>query len=102
MLGRSNYDSDVVCEYAELTIDEYTYKPVDPLDVQGNMYCTVESQLEKEQRQNVWYNDHIELTKFDLPLCSQSLVGKGDEYLEEVFFSQLRLFRYRRIWSKCL
>lgn len=85
MLRPTNHTSEVISEYTETSINEYTYVSKDPLDVQGNMFCTVESQLEKEQRQNVWYNDHIQLTKFDLPICSQSLVGKTDEYITEVF-----------------
>lgn len=85
VLGDNIHTSDVVEEHCESSYTEYLYGPKKPLDVQGNMYCTVESQLEKEQRQNVWYNDHIELTKFDLPLSSQSLVGKNDEQLAELF-----------------
>lgn len=85
VLGDNTHAPDIVEEHCELSYTEYLYGPKNSLDVQGNMYCTVESQLEKEQRQNVWYNDHIELTKFDLPLSSQSLVGKNDEQLAELF-----------------
>lgn len=52
---------------------------------QGNMFGTVEDQFEKEERQNVWYNETIELTKFDLPVSSQSLVNTSDDELRRIF-----------------
>ncbi len=53
-------------------------------DVQGNVYGTVESQLEREERANVWYNPTMELSKFDVPLAARSLVGVTPEELEKL------------------
>lgn len=52
---------------------------------QGNVYGTVESQLEKEEKQNVWYNESIELTKFDIPVASQSLTKVDDTEIQRIF-----------------
>jgi len=57
----------------------------EPFLLQGNMYSTTEEQLEKEERNNVWYNSTLETTKFDLPLATQSLVGKNASELRELF-----------------
>lgn len=45
------------------------------MEEQGNVFSTTEEQLEKEVRRNVWYNPTMELTKFDVPQASQSLVS---------------------------
>lgn len=42
-------------------------------DPQGNILGTTESQLRKEEAQNVWYNPTLELSKFDVPLAARSL-----------------------------
>jgi len=46
-----------------------------PDELQGNVHGTTETDLEQEIGQNVWYNPTLELTKFDVPVASQSLVG---------------------------
>nr|QIN96623.1 MAG: hypothetical protein 1 [Marnaviridae sp.] len=52
---------------------------------QGNVMGTTETQLEKEENQNVWYNPTIELTKFDVPVASQSLSTATDDEVRELF-----------------
>lgn len=56
-----------------------------PFVSQGNVHGTTEDQLAKEERQNVWYNSTLELSKFDLPLSSQSLVGATPDSLRDMF-----------------
>lgn len=58
---------------------------VDTLDMQGNMHGTTEEQYEKETRANVWYNPQIELTRFDLPVASASLVTKDAPEIRDLF-----------------
>ncbi len=55
------------------------------LEPQGNVYGTTEKQLLKEETQNVWYNPTVELTRFDIPVSSGSLVGKTVYELRDVF-----------------
>jgi hypothetical protein len=55
------------------------------LEPQGNIYGSVESQLAKEESQNVWYTSTVELTNFDMPLASTSLVGKNIYDLRDAF-----------------
>jgi hypothetical protein len=62
-----------------------TPKVVEEVDIQGNVYGTTESQLEKEESQNVWYNPHIETTNFDVPIASRSLVGLNAHQLRDAF-----------------
>lgn len=64
---------------------EEEVKVEDQFVFQGNMYNTVEDQLEKETRQNVWYNETVELSKFDIPVASQSLVGVDDTQIQKTF-----------------
>jgi len=54
---------DVELEESESILDER---------LQGNIFGTTETQMVKEDRQNVWYNPTVELTRFDLPLASVS------------------------------
>jgi len=56
---------------------------------QGNKFSTTEEQLEKETSCNVWYNAEVELTRFDLPLASQSLVGKKDEEIRDMLANNI-------------
>jgi hypothetical protein len=54
-------------------------------ELQGNIHGTTEFDLPKEEGQNVWYNPTIELTKFDVPVASQSLVGIDVVRARELF-----------------
>jgi hypothetical protein len=71
-------------EQTEQKEEKTTEKP-ENFKPQGNSFGTVEGQLQKEEKQNVWYNDTIELTKFDLPVPSQSLVDLDDDTLRTMF-----------------
>lgn len=75
---------DVNSGKSKLFIEDCEYDEPN-FTLQGNSFGTVETQLEKETSQNVWYNDTIELTKFDLPISSQSLVGATDDALRTMF-----------------
>jgi hypothetical protein len=55
-------DSQILADQAEL--DER---------LQGNVFGTTEDQMIKEERQNVWYNPTVELSRFDLPVAAASL-----------------------------
>lgn len=55
------------------------------LDAQGNILGTVESQLQKESTQNVWYNSTLELNRFDVPLPSQSLQTLDSSGIRDLF-----------------
>jgi len=52
---------------------------------QGNKFNTTEEQLEKEESQNVWYTPTIETSRFDIPIASQSLVGKTVHEIRDLF-----------------
>lgn len=54
------------------------------LDPQGNKFNTTELQLEKEKTSNVWYNADVGLSRFEVPLASQSLVGKKDTDIRDM------------------
>ncbi len=56
----------------------------DEEDVQGNRYGSTEEQLAKEEEANVWYNSEQELTTFDVPLPSQSMVGVGETQFRDI------------------
>lgn len=56
----------------------------DELDIQGNT-MTTEAVLKREEANNVWYNPTVELTKFDLPIASQSLAGVDELTLRDKF-----------------
>lgn len=55
------------------------------LDPQGNVMGTTEQQLVKETTNNVWYNSSVELSSFDLPKASGSLVGKEESDIRDMF-----------------
>jgi hypothetical protein len=61
------------------------HKNVSKQKLQGNVHGTTEFDLPKEEGQNVWYNPTIELTKFDVPVASQSLVGIDIVRAREIF-----------------
>jgi hypothetical protein len=65
------------------------------LEVQGNMFGTTETQLEKEESQNVWYNPTIELTTFDVPKASSSLAGVTPERVRDMFARNCVYLRIR-------
>jgi hypothetical protein len=50
-------------------------------------FGTSEHQLEKEERQNVWYNPTVELSRFDLPLAAGSLAKADSAQLRDIFSS---------------
>lgn len=58
---------------------------------QGNKFCTTEEQLQKETSNNVWYNAEIELSRFDVPEASQSLVGKKDTEIRDILKNNIAL-----------
>lgn len=63
------------------------------LSVQGNKLGTTEADLPKSNTENVWYNNTIELNRFDLPLSSGSLVKTSPEELRDLFAQNcVRLF----------
>jgi len=51
------------------------YEPDEKLmyEPQGNVMGTTEDQLQKEEKQNVWYNPTLELSRFDVPVASSSM-----------------------------
>ncbi len=65
------------------------------LEVQGNIYGTTEEQLQKEDAQNVWYNPNIELTNFDMPIASTSMVGKTDSELRNLLSNNCVILKIR-------
>ncbi len=67
----------------------------DKMEVQGNVYGTTQSQLKKEESQNVWYNPSIELTRFDLPVATSSLAGCTPEKVRELFHKNCVLLLIR-------
>lgn len=72
-------------------------------ELQGNVHGTDETCLSKEESQNVWYNPTIELTKFDVPVASQSLVGFDAVKARELFGRNcVRLQITNRQTGKCL
>jgi len=74
-----------------------------PVEVQGNMHGTTEADFSKEESQNVWYNPTLELTKFDVPVASQSLVGIDSSRARELFGRNcVRLEIHNRISGKRL
>jgi hypothetical protein len=60
-------------------------KIVSPTEIQGNIHGTTEGDIPQEESQNVWYNPTLELTKFDVPTASQSLVGIDSSRARELF-----------------
>lgn len=65
------------------------------LIVQGNLHGTTEEQLEKETSSNVWYNPTIELTTFDVPKASTSLVGASVDQIRDLFSKNCVLLRIK-------
>jgi hypothetical protein len=63
----------------------YTKTKKKSCEQQGNVYSTTETQLEKEESRNVWYNPTLELSKFDLPPAALSLAGATPEKVESWF-----------------
>lgn len=64
-------------------------------EVQGNVFGTTEDQLEKETRNNVWYNPNVELTTFDVPKASTSLVGISADEVRDLFDKNCVLLKIR-------
>jgi hypothetical protein len=58
---------------------------VEKADVQGNTFNTTEDDIQKEEKSNVWYNGTMELSRFDVPVPSQSLVGRDSAFLRDMF-----------------
>lgn len=74
----------------------------------GHVIVHPEDQLKKEQRNNVWYNPTVELTKFDVPVASQSLAGCDPQTVRDILsrnclFIEVRYVRdgERRVSRMC-
>lgn len=65
--------------------DEEEEKECDAFGAQGNVFGTVETQLAKESRQNVWYNSTLELNRFDVPLAAQSVASLDSAGIRDLF-----------------
>lgn len=72
-----------------------TVVDVEPLEVQGNIHGTTEDQLQKETSSNVWYNPTLELTTFDVPKASTSLVGVSIDQVRDMFSRNCVLLRIK-------
>jgi hypothetical protein len=69
-----------------------------PMETQGNKFSTSEVDLKKEERTNVWYNPTLELTKFDVPLPSQSLKTSSIDEVRDLFSNNcVRLLIQRQV-----
>jgi len=55
------------------------------LDAQGNIFGTTETDLPPEAKANVWHNDTLELSRFDLPIAGQSLANASPEKVRDLF-----------------
>lgn len=64
-------------------------------EVQGNRFGTLETQLEKEEKSNVWYNPTVEMTTFDVPLASASLNNITPEKLHQIFGKNCVMLRIK-------
>lgn len=53
--------------------------------LQGNVFGTTEDQMIKEERQNVWYNPTVELSRFDLPVASTSINSASNAEVRDLF-----------------
>jgi hypothetical protein len=58
---------------------------VSTMKLQGNVLGTTETQLKKEETQNVWYQSTIELSSFDVPTPSKSLANIDDGQVRDLF-----------------
>jgi hypothetical protein len=65
------------------------------LEIQGNKNGTTEEDLPTEESSNVWYNPTIELTTFDVPTASTSLVGCTQETVRDLFHKNCVLLRIK-------
>lgn len=73
----------------------------DEVQVQGNVFGTTEETLLKEERNNVWYNPTIELTTFDVPKASTSLVGTSSDSIRNILSSNCVFLRIRVEGEQC-
>jgi hypothetical protein len=53
--------------------------------LEGNTFGTTEADLAKSESENVWYKNTVELSRFDLPLASQSLVNATAAQVRDMF-----------------
>jgi len=60
-------------------------KNVIPKNMNVQSTRDVDTRFEKETENNVWYNPTIQLTSFDVPIASRSLVGKSDVDIGKMF-----------------
>lgn len=60
---------------------------VPPMDLHGNVYGTTEEDIQKEETSNVWYNENLGLSRFEVPIASQSLVGRDAAFIRDLFSS---------------
>lgn len=68
---------------------------IESLEIQGNIHGTTEEQLQKETSSNVWYNPTLELTTFDVPKASTSLVGVTADQVRDMFAKNCVLLRIK-------
>lgn len=82
------HDSDcesTASDYEEWDGEENLNGEVQPFQLQGNVHGTTEDQLVKETNQNVWYNNNVELSQFDIPVASRSLANAEPEQVRDLF-----------------
>ncbi len=60
-------------------------EPMQTMALQGNAAGTLETQLRKEEMQNVWYNPVMETATCDVPVASRSMIGLTDDELIKTF-----------------
>lgn len=81
----SFFDGNVLCTPEEKkAIVESNYTEY-PERLQGNVFGTTEDQLVKEERQNVWYNPTVELSRFDLPIAATSINSASSAEVRDMF-----------------
>jgi hypothetical protein len=67
------------------SIYSLTKRDDDELETQGNLASTTEDDLKKEDKQDVWYRETIELSRWDLPVAATSLAGKDSAWVRDLF-----------------
>jgi hypothetical protein len=76
------------CDYESSWYDSDGEEPKEEkteIEPQGNVYGTVETQLAKEETQNVWYNPTVTLNTFDVPLASRSRANLTPSEIRDLF-----------------
>jgi len=55
------------------------------MQIHGNIHGTTEDEIQTEEKSNVWYNETLGLSRFDMPVASQSLVGRDAAFIRDLF-----------------